>query len=1440
MSIDALPRLSRRRRLNVQTWVRQRLEVPFYRNGYALVASSGLTSAFGLVYWLLAARDYSPVAVGVSSALISAVTTLGCLCQLNLKSALNRFLPRAGTTSSRLVVRSYLVALAVSGLISAVFIGGLGLWSPRLAFVRDRPELALWFVLATMAWTIFVLQDSVLTGIRQAVWVLVENLAYSIVKIGVLLALVAATPTLGTFVAWTVALPLLVVPVNLLLFRRLLPAHKRATQDREEIVGARSLVRYVASDYVAYLIMTATIGLLPLVVLAVLGAEANAYYFVSWSIAYGLYLIASGMGMSMITEAAYHPASLAGYRRQALVETAKLVVPAVALVVLVAPGILGLLGSGYSREAVTLLRLLSLSALPWIVFVAYTNAARVQRRMGVVVGAHAALCGLVLAIGLPLLGPLGIDGLGVGWLAAQSLVAAAILAAWLVRQSRLGLGDVAVRALSGARSRTRDRWRRFTSTDAQMTVLTELRRQPGCSAWAVQGYMAGINDLAVSAVGPPGSAPAAVVKQACSEVGQRSLWLQARPLVLFHQLPGLADWSRLVPRVLSIGVAGRRGFVVESYLPGQTMESLLHDGEDGERLLTQAAAAISPLHEATATVRRVDEALLHDLIDVPVARLRTVVASRSRLGNAGQALEQLRRELRASLEGREATTAWVHGDFSPCNILMSSDGTVEGIVDWEQGAPRGLPQLDLLQLLISTRMVVERRELGDVIAGMHRDPRWRPREQPIARALRGANRWLPTRSLVLLAWLYHVSANLEKSGRYTRSRIWVRRNVDAVLASLAPEAAQSDIGYVVVRGRARVVVRRRARATVGRSEPSSRRDWAQASASSFHPTLESVPALAPGPAGTPPRAWRAPRGLAAGVRGSISAAQFEHVASLGGLLVAVILWLVSLPRIDPRAMTDLGLVSVLPATFVLALLALTVNFAILVHRRSGATWQLVAYLLALIMMIHGTPTIVYGTLRYSWAWKHVGIVDYIARHGGVDPGIRFLNEYHNWPGFFGLDTLLIKLAGLPDTLTLATWGPVFNNVLYLGAVIFLFSGLTSDRRVLWLGSWLFFITNWVGQDYFSPQGFAFLLYLLLLGVVVRWLGPRPKDDGPGRAGALCLAVLLVAAIAPSHPLTGMMVCIALTALVLARVCDVRILPLVAVAITAAWDLIFASDFVSRNAGSTLAAVRLPWVTTGSSLTDVGRLSPDQALVANIARGLTVAVAAMAVAGALLQLRAGKRSRAAAVLAAAPVALFATGNYDGEILFRIYLFAVPFLAFLAAHAFVQAQRRWTSAVLTAVAGTLVLGAFLIAYYGKERLNYFTPSEVAAALYVDTHAPPGSLLVDGTNNYPYAFKNYERFVYVSIALEPRASQARLLANAVAVLSDWMSNTSYRAAYLIITRSEKIEVEELGVMPAGSLDAIEHALLASPRFRVVFRNRDATVFSLAAGRGAARERS
>ena len=112
-------------------------------------------------------------------------------------------------------------------------------------------------------------------------------------------------------------------------------------------------------------------------------------------------------------------------------------------------------------------------------------------------------------------------------------------------------------------------------------------------------------------------------------------------------------------------------------------------------------------------------------------------------------------------------------------------------------------------------------------------------------------------------------------------------------------------------------------------------------------------------------------------------------------------------------------------------------------------------------------------------------MDYILRHGAVDPMINVSAIYHNWPGFFAGSALLTAFAGRENLLTIASWAPFAFNLMNLVVLRFVLRGLTQDKRLVWLSLWFFFLINWVGQDYFSPQAMAYVLYLACIGLLIR-------------------------------------------------------------------------------------------------------------------------------------------------------------------------------------------------------------------------------------------------------------------------------------------------------------------------------------------------------------------
>jgi hypothetical protein len=244
------------------------------------------------------------------------------------------------------------------------------------------------------------------------------------------------------------------------------------------------------------------------------------------------------------------------------------------------------------------------------------------------------------------------------------------------------------------------------------------------------------------------------------------------------------------------------------------------------------------------------------------------------------------------------------------------------------------------------------------------------------------------------------------------------------------------------------------------------------------------------------------------------------------------------------------------------------------------------------------------------------------------------------------------------------------------------------------------------------------------------------------------------------------------------------------------------------------------------------MSPGQVWIALASRTLTATVAAAALVGGIRRLYLGFRDGPAYVLAFAPLPLLVATPYGGEIVFRVYLFALPFLAFFAGGLFFPtrtAGRTATTKCLASGFGLLLAVGFLLANNGKDRQYRFTAEEIAAAAWLYERAPAGSLLIEGSRNYPAQFMNYEKFTYLPLSRESPEAQREILKDPVNVLASWLGDRKWEAGFVIITTSQKASVDSLGGMPTGSLDEIERALLASPKFKLVHATADATIFTL-----------
>jgi len=399
------------------------LRSPIYRSGYALLANAVGTTVVGVAYWAVAAHLYSRETLGRSSALIAALLLVSNLAQLNLHSALARFLPQAGRSAGRLITYSYGMSSLAALAVGLGFVTILPRLSSNWRFLGDSATLAVVFVAATVVWGVFNLEDAALVGLHRSVLVAVENLVYGVCKLLLLVAIAVMLPLTGIFVSWVVPLVVIVPAINWLIFRRYL-------KDRDSAAAAagwraREVVRFASVDYVGAMIGQASGGLMPLLVLSALGAAANASFYIAWTIAAGLNLVTANFAYSLLVEGATAPHRLAELTRGVLVRCAVIAIPAAALLVVAARPILRIYGSAYAAHASVLLGLLALATIPGGLLAVVFTLDRLENRVGRATFTQGALAVLTLGGSLLLLRRLGIDGIGLACLVGYLVGAAA-------------------------------------------------------------------------------------------------------------------------------------------------------------------------------------------------------------------------------------------------------------------------------------------------------------------------------------------------------------------------------------------------------------------------------------------------------------------------------------------------------------------------------------------------------------------------------------------------------------------------------------------------------------------------------------------------------------------------------------------------------------------------------------------------------------------------------------------------------------------------------------------------------------------------------------------------------------------------------------------------------------------------------------------------------
>ncbi|MFI9764293.1 lipopolysaccharide biosynthesis protein [Streptomyces sp. NPDC051963] len=572
------------------------------------------------------------------------------------------------------------------------------------------------------------------------------------------------------------------------------------------------------------------------------------------------------------------------------------------------------------------------------------------------------------------------------------------------------------------------------------------------------------------------------------------------------------------------------------------------------------------------------------------------------------------------------------------------------------------------------------------------------------------------------------------------------------------------------------------------------------------------------------------------------------------LLAALLLYWVPVLRLgetDLDGMGGLGLISVLPLPTLAGAALLIVVFASLLWPQREHRVLLLITLLATVVSLHALPAVIETEPRFATAWQHLGFLDHIDRTGSAVPD---LDARWSWPGFFAAAAFMAKACGVTDFTEVIRWWPLTMQLLYLAPLFLLTRSMRASWRAKWTGIWVFVLSGWVGQDYFSPQGFTYLLYLVFVAMLlvwfraprVIWTKVRPGEaeveptDRRQRAVLLLVVLGLFAASVPAHQLTPFVMLGVVTVLVLIGKSELRGLPILFGVMVVSWIGFMAEPYWSGHFDELFGGVGGVGGNVSSSVS--GRIeggSSTHKLVLYARVLLAGGVMAFACWGWWRRRDHKYRERSLLVLTFVPFLGFGMQSYGGEMALRVFMFALPGAALLMGLALfprtgVTAKERDKDRVSLAplaalMAGLVLMGGFLVARWGNEPFERVRPGEVAAMDYVYAHDEPSTRLLwlssdtvnDVTPAMPWGSQDMERVEYLP-TLAP--TDPVLVSGLVKALKDAGPNS-----YLMINRSQIVFLQlDMGYSKTWNTRLIEN-LDRRPELTKVFVNEDATMYAL-----------
>ena len=569
-------------------------------------------------------------------------------------------------------------------------------------------------------------------------------------------------------------------------------------------------------------------------------------------------------------------------------------------------------------------------------------------------------------------------------------------------------------------------------------------------------------------------------------------------------------------------------------------------------------------------------------------------------------------------------------------------------------------------------------------------------------------------------------------------------------------------------------------------------------------------------------------------------------------------WAASIHQIHPYSTGSMGLIRQLPALWWIGVLLVALSVAAELARPRPRTTAMVVALIAVVLVFHGTLPAAESVPRFSAAYYISGFTDYLARTGTALPR---LDARMSWFGLYA-GAGMASEAMRVHSIWFLRWTPVVLNLAYLFPAKVIANTTLRTSRARWAALAVFVVSNWIDQDYFSPQGVTLLLFLAVLAVAIRTFGSQGNQSAvfqrvldwrflhrgatraarllrlplgveteavetdmstpATRAGIFIVVLLAAGASVVAHQLTPVAMGIVLFFLALTGRTRLKWMWLFLAVLVFGWlswearpywlnhlDKIFGNVGQVGSTFGVSVGARLQATSFGRHVVELGR----------------VAAAAVTWLGAVMgfwsRTRRGRTSWALVVMGFAPIAVAGAVSYGGEVALRVLLFSLVPAAIMTVGLLDAPKVRRTSAAAFGVIGLALVVLFPLNRFGNEIFEAIAPSDLAAAQWIHSHVPQHAVIYVANEDEPlyYTHPGSYRLEYLgSLLFSPAADLKAYLPRAK--MTTW----------IYLTRSQYEEGVDFKGYAKNWLTVLESRLEQTGVVTVAHRTQTAVIYQVA----------